>query len=90
MSRSTKFIRQFRTEVGRLIAEIEACMRHDSDSGNRELDLQREAYEERRDQAERLSRRLASYRESQQFLLEGDAHRIQESLKLSLDYFRGS
>ena len=88
MSRTGNFIEQFRTEIDRLIAEIEAHMRPEMETGNRESTFQREAFQERRSQAERLTKRLASYRKSQQPLLEGDAHRIQESLKLSLDYFR--
>ncbi len=90
MSRSANFIEQFRSEISRLIAEIEAYMRPDMGTGDRESFFQREAFQERRSQAERLSERLASYRKSQQPLLEGDAYRIQESLKLSLDYFRES
>ncbi|MDH3512600.1 MAG: hypothetical protein OER85_17280 [Gammaproteobacteria bacterium] len=90
MPRSGNFIEQFRTEISRLIAEIEAYMRPDADTGDREFFFQREAFQERRSQAERLSERLASYRQSQQPLLEGDAHRIRDSLKLSLDYFRES
>lgn len=87
---SGNFIEQFRAEISRLIAEIEAYMRPDVDTGDREFFFQREAFQERRGQAERLTERLASYRKSQQSLLEGDAHRIRESLKLSLDYFRQS
>ena len=90
MSRSAIFIKQFRAEISRLIAEIEAYISPDAESENREFYFQREAFQERRSQAERFTNRLESYRESQQSLLEGDAHRIQESLKLSLDYFRES
>jgi hypothetical protein len=90
MSRSGNFIEQIRTEIGRLIAEIEAYMRPDPVAGDRELFFQREVFQERRSQAERLSERIASYRKNQQSLLEGDAHRIKESLELSLNYFRQS
>jgi hypothetical protein len=90
MPRSASFVEQFSTEISRLIAEIEACMQPAEDRENREFSLQQEVYQERRNQAQRLSRRLAACRKSQQPLLEGDAYRIHESLKLSLDYFRDS
>jgi hypothetical protein len=90
MSRSGNFVEQIRAEISRLIAEIEAYIRPDETAGDREHFFQREAFQERRGQAERLSERIASYRKNQQSLLEGDAHRIKESLKLSLNYFRES
>ena len=90
MSRSASFIEQIRAEIGRLIAEIEAHMRPGESTADRELFFQREAFQERRTQAERLSERIASYRKNQQSLLEGDAYRIKESLELSLNYFRES
>ena len=90
MSRSGNFIEQIRIEISRLIAEIEAYMRPDESTGDRELFFQREAFRERCSQAERLSERIASYRKNQHSLLEGDAHRIKDSLQVSLDYFRGS
>ena len=88
MPRSGTFIEQFRTDIGRLIAEIEGYMRSHTETKNRELLLQREAFEERRNQAERLRERITNHGENQALLLEGDAYRIHESLKLSLDYFR--
>lgn len=90
MPRSASFVEQFRADISRLITEIEACMRPAEDPQNREFSFQQEAFQERRNQAKRLSKRLAMCRKSQQPLLEGDAHRIHESLKLSLNYFRGS
>jgi len=88
MPGSVNFIEQIRSEISRLIAEIETYMRPHGGTADREHFFQREAFQERRGQAERLSERIASYRKNQQILLEGDAHRIKESLKLSLDYFR--
>jgi hypothetical protein len=90
MSRSGNFVEQIRAEISRLIAEIEAYIRPDETAGDREHFFQREAFQERRGQAERLSERIASYRKNQRSLLEGDAYRIKESLQLSLNYFRGS
>jgi hypothetical protein len=90
MSSAANFIEQFRADISRLISEIETCMGPAKDPENREFTFQREAFRERRHQAQRLSKRLAACRESQQTLLEGDAYRIHESLKLSLDYFRDS
>ncbi len=77
---------QFRSAITALIAEIETCL--GSAPPNRESDLQREAFHERCHQAKILAGRLAEANRSEWLLRSGDAHRIQESLKLSLAYFR--
>lgn len=90
---STKHgIAQFRTEIRNLIAEIKSYIQSRDETRDREFDLQRQAFRERCDQADHLTRSLESGRpdegESRWSLRDGDAHRIEESLKLSLDYFR--
>jgi hypothetical protein len=84
---TTKFpITQFRCDIAALIAEIETCL--GSAPPNRESDLQREAFRERSHRAEELSGRLADPHRSEWSRRSGEAHRIHESLKLSLAYFR--
>jgi hypothetical protein len=90
---STKYgIAQFRTEIRNLIAEIKSCVNPQRETGDREFNLQWQAFRERCDQADHLAGSLDSEipgrAESQWRLRDGDAHRIEESLKLSLDYFR--
>jgi hypothetical protein len=77
---------QFRSDIADLIAEIETCL--GSAPTTRESDLQREAFHERSHQARTLAGRLTEANRSEWFLRSGDAYRIQESLKLSLAYFR--
>lgn len=77
---------RFRSEIVALIAEIENCL--GSAPTNRESDLQREAFRERCRQARALVGRLTEGKNSEWRLRSGDAHRIHESLKLSLAYFR--
>jgi hypothetical protein len=90
---STKYgIEQFRAEIRNLIAEIRSCIQSQDETRDREFDLQRQAFRERCDQAAHLTRSLESggpdESEIRWSLRDGDAHRIEESLKLSLDYFR--
>jgi hypothetical protein len=90
---STKYgMTQFRSEIGKLIAEIKSYIQMQEDAGDREFDLQWEAFRERCDQANYLTSFLDTKArgdaERQWSLRDGDAHRIEESLKLSLDYFR--
>jgi hypothetical protein len=90
---STKYgIAQFRTEIRNLIAEIKSCIQVQPRSGDREFDFQQRAFRERCDQADHLTRSLesgpAAEAEGRWLLRDGDAQRIEESLKLSLDYFR--
>jgi len=56
---------------------------------DREAEFQHEAFRERCSQARTLAGRLAAANRSEWSLSSGDAYRIQESLKLSLAYFRG-
>ena len=78
---------EFRDDIEQLIAEIDDCMPIVA-ANDREHEFQREAYQERRSQAQRLFELLASREESQWSRLDGDAHRIHEALKLSLAFFR--
>jgi len=77
---------QFRSAIAALIAEIETCL--GAAPTNRESDLQREAFRERCHQARTLAGRMADTNRSEWLLRSGDAYRIQQSLKLSLAYFR--
>ena len=65
-------------------------MRTVSPAQNREAAFQREAFRERCHQARVLASRLAAANRSEWSLRSGDAHRVQESLKMSLAYFRHS
>jgi hypothetical protein len=84
--RTTRF-RQFRSDIRKLIEEIErhvgAIPRDD-----REYRLQREAFEERRQQAQRLTEEISADEDARWPLRDGDAQRVHESLRLSLDFFR--
>ncbi len=80
---------KFRHEIKALIAEVEACMPPVSKDCDREFNLQREAFDERRQQATALSGQLGIAQHSEWCMRSGDAHRIHEALKLSLTYFRG-
>jgi len=80
---------KFRSEIAALIAEVEACMPSTPARRDREFDYQREAFCERCRQAKMLADRLAARNHAEWSLRSGDAHRIRESLQLSLNYFRG-
>jgi len=84
---------QFRDEIAALISAVENCMRSVQTNRNqdrdREFNFQHEAFQERCDQASSLTSRLKNKTRSEWSMRSGDAHRIQESLKLSLAYFRG-
>ena len=84
-------VAEFGTEIRNLINEIKSYIKS-QDARDREFDLQWQAFRERCDQAKHLTRSLESSgpgeADSQWSLRDGDAHRIEESLKLSLDYFR--
>ena len=83
---------RFRAEIRNIITEIEACIGLGQGGQDREYRFQRRAFEERCSQAEHLTAALgpaASGNAQTWWLLhDGDAHRVHESLKLSLDYFR--
>ena len=79
---------QFRYDIATLIAEVETCLRSTPTNRDREFDYQREAFRERCHQAKSLVGRFGPTNRSEWSLRSGDAHRIQESLKLSLAYFR--
>jgi len=64
-------------------------MRSVQTNRDREFNFQHEAFQERCDQAKSLTSRLRDKAYSEWSMRSGDAHRIQESLKLSLAYFRG-
>jgi len=79
---------RFRSDITSLIAEVESCMPAEQPPRDREFGLQREAFRERCRQAKNLANRLGADNRFEWCLRSGDAHRIQESLKLSLAYFR--
>jgi hypothetical protein len=79
---------KFRCEITALIAEVEAYLRSTPADLDREFDYQREAFRERCHQAKKLVGRFGPTNRSEWSLRSGDAHRIEESLKLSLAYFR--
>lgn len=88
MSMRVSRFSQFRSDIRSLIAEIENHIRRRPRDDDREHRLQREAFEERCDLAERLEREIAADEQNQWGLRDGDAQRVHDSLRLSLDYFR--
>ena len=88
MSASPSRFRQFHADVRRLIAEIENYMSAKPQDEDREYSLQREVFEERCDRAKQLTEEIAADEQAMWGLHDGDAQRLQDSLMLSLDYFR--
>ena len=84
---STRFT-QFRSDIRRLIAEIEKYVRTAPRVGDREYRLQRQAFEERAARAKQLAEEISSDEQMWWGLRDGDAQRVKDSLRLSLDYFR--
>lgn len=82
-------VSQFRTEIAALIAEIEACMPAEPTRRDREFNFQHDAFRERCQQAKTLAGRLGIAGRTEWSLRSGDAYRIEQSLQLSLAYFRG-
>jgi hypothetical protein len=90
MASSKQRVSRFRSQIRRLIAEIEACMHAGRRDADRECQFQTQAFQERCGQAEQLTSQLDAVTAKDRTgwsLRDGDAHRIHESLKLSLDYF---
>jgi len=79
---------QFRSDIRKLVAEIERHVRPGRD--DREYRFQYEAFAERCDQAHRLQAEIADDEQTHWTLRTGDAQRIEDSLRLSLDYFRNN
>lgn len=79
---------QFRTDIRQLIDEVEQHLSARPSAGDREYRLQREAFEERRNNARQLTAQIESDERKQWHLRDGDAERVQESLRLSLHFFR--
>ena len=77
---------QFRSDIRNLVAEIETHVR--PRRGDREYRFQYEAFAQRRDQAQQLQAEIAGDEQTHWNLRTGDAQRIEDSLRLSLDYFR--
>ena len=82
------YIEKFCSEISRLVAEVQALIRTEDNDADRERQFQTQAFQERCSQAEQLTRQLHATDVGNSMLRDGDAHRIQESLKLSLAYFR--
>jgi len=82
-------VAKFQSDIEALIAEIEACMPSALKNKDREFSYQHDAFRERCHQAKTLAERLGVKHRSEWSLRSGDAHRIEESLRLSLAYFRG-
>jgi len=79
---------QFRTDIRKLIAEIENYVGATPRAGDREYRLQREAFEERAQRAQQLAEEISTDEQTRWGLRDGDARRAEASLRLSLDYFR--
>lgn len=88
MSANPSRFRQFRSDIRKLIAEIEKHVCRRPGNPDREFDMQREAFEERCERAQRLTDEIAADEQNQWGLRDGDAQRVHDSLRLSLDYFR--
>ncbi|MGI9330529.1 MAG: hypothetical protein ACR2QB_07395 [Gammaproteobacteria bacterium] len=77
---------RFSNEIRSLIRDTEACLAHAGD--DREASLQREAFQERCQQALALARRLAKASPTEADQMDGDAWRARHSLTLSREFFR--
>ena len=88
MPASPSRFRQFRSDIRRLIAEIENYVQATPPASDREYSLQVEVFEERCNHAERLAQEIATDEQTLWGLRDGDAQRLHDSLRLSLDYFR--
>ena len=76
----------YQTQLRSLIESVEACL-EDSPGEDRESRLQRAAFDERCERARAIARRLLAAGGSEQALLEGDALRCLEALRLSRAFF---
>jgi len=85
---STSRFSQFRAEIRNLIAEIEKHIRAQPADADREYSLQREVFDERCNRADQLTDEIAADEQTRWGLHDGDAQRLHDSLRLSLDYFR--
>lgn len=88
MAHSPTRFSQFRSDIRTLIEEIEKCVSAKPRHADREYRLQRAAFEERCEQARRLTEEIQADEQTWWNLRDGDAQRVQESLRLSLHYFR--
>jgi hypothetical protein len=88
MPSGDSYIEKFCSEISRITAEIQALIRTENDEADREREFQTQAFQERCSQAEQLTSQLHATDIGSGILRDGDAHRVQESLKLSLAYFR--
>ncbi|MGI9342141.1 MAG: hypothetical protein ACR2QV_04785 [Gammaproteobacteria bacterium] len=79
---------QFRADIRQLISEIERYVGGRQARADREYQLQCEAFEERRDRAQQLSEEIETDEQTMWGLRDGDAKRVHDSLRMSLDYFR--
>ena len=79
---------QFRSDIRQLIDEVEKHLRHQPTADDREYRLQREAFEERRNKAHDLTAQIETDEPTQWGLRDGDAKRVHDSLRLSLNFFR--
>lgn len=88
MPAKTSQFRKFNSDIRQLIAEIEQHVRRRPPVEDREYSLQKQAFEERCELARRLASEIARDEETLWTLRDGDAQRVHDSLRLSLDYFR--
>jgi hypothetical protein len=88
MSSKPMRFNQFRSDIRQLIDEVEQHLSARPNASDREYRLQREAFEERRSNARQLTAQIESNEQIQWGLRDGDAQRVHESLRLSLNYFR--
>ena len=79
---------QFRSDIRQLIDEVERHLRTRPGTDDREYRLQREVFEERRNHAQDLTAQIETDEPTQWGLRDGDAKRVQDSLRLSLNFFR--
>jgi hypothetical protein len=88
MSAARFRFKQFRADIRQLIAEIERYVGGRRARADREFRLQCEAFEERRDKAHQLAEEIETDEQTMWGLRDGDAQRVHDSLRMSLDYFR--
>lgn len=78
---------RYQHQVRSLIESVENCLQH-ACVDDRESRLQRDAFAERCERARAIAHRLLHSGDREQALLEGDAMRCLEALRLSRAFFR--
>ncbi len=86
-------IEQLHADLSSVIRRIRSCIPADDADlmlrASREYRMQLAAFEERCQQADRLTGLMTAGRPTSPLLIEGEIHRLLHALELSLEFFRG-